>query len=589
MKLDLRLLRYARQEAWRLGMAVTCGLGVALLGLLQAYQLSAIITGVFLEGEGLLQVRPVLAALLGVVLARAALTFLGEGAAATAAARIKTRLRDMLYEHLFALGPGYTQGEKSAELATTAVEGIEALDAYIAQYLPQVALAGLIPLTYLVAVFPLDLVSGVILLLTAPLIPVFMILIGSISESLTRRQWTSLSRMSAFFLDTLQGLLTLKALGQSQVQSQRIENVSEQHRRATLSVLRVTFLSALVLELVGTISTALIAVQVGLRLLYGHMPFEQAFFLLVIAPDFYLPLRNLGLRFHAGMNGVAAAERIFTVLNQPVKSALPGQTEPAGEGKTGRSSVGVPAPVFNRLRFERVAFTYPGRERAALQDVSFSILCGQQVALVGTSGAGKSTLAALLLRFYEPDAGAIWVDERRLQDISLEEWRQQLAWVPQQPYLFNASIEENLALGRRDADPAAIRAAARAALLEEWIAGLPDGYQTRIGADGERISGGEGQRLALARAFLKDAPLLVMDEPTAHLDPENEDLLLAATRRLRQDRTVVMIAHRLSTVLQADLILVLEGGQIVQSGGYHFLASREGAFRRYLDANWSGR
>ncbi|NMB89996.1 MAG: ATP-binding cassette domain-containing protein, partial [Chloroflexi bacterium] len=364
---------------------------------------------------------------------------------------------------------------------------------------------------------------------------------------------------------------------------------SEQHRRATLSVLRVTFLSALVLELVGTISTALIAVQVGLRLLYGHMPFEQAFFLLVIAPDFYLPLRNLGLRFHAGMNGVAAAERIFTVLNQPVKSALPGQTEPAGEGKTGRSSVGVPAPVFSRLRFERVAFTYPGRERAALQDVSFSILCGQQVALVGTSGAGKSTLAALLLRFYEPDAGAIWVDERRLQDISLEEWRQQLAWVPQQPYLFNASIEENLALGRRDADPAAIRAAARAALLEEWIAGLPDGYQTRIGADGERISGGEGQRLALARAFLKDAPLLVMDEPTAHLDPENEDLLLAATRRLRQDRTVVMIAHRLSTVLQADLILVLEGGQIVQSGGYHFLASREGAFRRYLDANWSGR
>ena len=324
--------------------------GLALLLVGQGRMLSHLIARVFLDGQGLAQVQPVLTGLLVIFGLRAALTAAGEFSAAAVAVRVKENIRHLLAGHLFQLGPAYAQGQQSGELTAAVVQGVEALDAYFSQYLPQIVLAALVPLTILVWVFPLDLLSAVVLLVTAPLIPIFMALIGKASEAMTRRQWTALSRMSAYLLDTLQGLTALKLLGQSKARTARIGDVSERYRQATMTVLRVTFLSALVLELVATLSTAVVAVEIGLRVLYGRLGFEQAFFILIIAPEFYLPLRQLGARFHAGMSGVSAARRIFEVLDQP----LPVRGTAAQ------------APAFAEVRLDEVHFTYPQREQAAL-------------------------------------------------------------------------------------------------------------------------------------------------------------------------------------------------------------------------------
>jgi ATP-binding cassette subfamily C protein CydD len=570
MKLDRRLLAQAR--ATRLALALSVGLGllggVTIVG--QAFLLSRVVSQVFLQGAGLADVQPLLFALLALALVRAALTWGSEVAAARVAIRVKGGLRRRLDAHLLALGPAYAHGERSGELATTAVEGIEALDAYFREYLPQLALAALVPLAVLLFVFPLDWVSGLVLLLTAPLIPLFMVLIGDTADALTRRQWTSLSRMSAHFLDVLQGLTTLKLLGRSREQVTTIARISGQFREATMGVLRVAFLSALVLELVATISTAVVAVQVGLRLLYGHLAFEQAFFVLLLAPEFYLPLRQLGARFHAGMEGVAAAERIYSILDFRSPSCdFKGAAPPLS-----------PAPIC----FEDVHYAYDDGQRPALKGLSFELRPGETLALVGPSGAGKSTVAHLLLRFVEPDRGRIVVGDTPLADLPPAAWRERVAWVPQSPYLFHGSVADNIRVGRPEATLAEVEQAARLAHAHEFVAALPQGYDTPLGERGARLSGGEAQRIALARAFLKDAPLLVLDEATAHLDPEVEDLVQAALARLLQGRTAILIAHRLNTVLRADRILVLDGGRVVEQGSHAALLAQNGLYRRLAEA-----
>lgn len=579
MNLDRRLLKQARAAGWALGLTVALGtLGGALV-VLAGRQLSAVVAGVFLGGEDLAQVTPGLLALLGLAGGRAALAMFGETSAGWAAVRVKNALREMLVDKLAALGPARLANDATGELTATLTQGIEALDAYFSQYLPQAALAGTLPLIVLLAVLPLDWLSGLVLALTAPLIPIFMLLIGKAGEALTRRQFTALSRMSAFFLDTLQGLKTLKELGQSRRQADRIATASEDYRAATMAVLRVTFLSALALELIGTLSTAVIAVQIGLRLLYGLMGFEDAFFILVIAPEFYLPLRQLGLRFHAGMAGVSAAGKIYELLERPTAEVV--VRAAAGEVERGLRG-------DFRLKFEDVHFRYPGREEAALAGVSFELRAGEDLALVGPSGAGKSTIAHLLMRFIEPETGRIMVDGRGIETWGKEEWRAQIAWVPQHPALFRGTVADNLRIANNEAGAEELERALRVAGLWEMVEKLPERLETVIGEQGARLSGGQAQRLALARAFLRDAGLVILDEPTAHLDAAQEALFQTALRELKKTRTVIVIAHRLPTVVDAGRILVMQGGRVVESGRHADLREREGLYTRLARAQEAG-
>jgi ATP-binding cassette subfamily C protein CydD len=554
------------------------GLGFAsgALVILQALLLGRVITAVFLESYDLAGVQKWLLMLLGIAFVRAVAGYLGEVSSGTLAVRIKTRLRQGLMDHLFELGPGPLRYENSGEIITTVTQGVEQLDAYFSQYLPQVILAALIPLTILAVVFPIDLLSGIILLLTAPLIPIFMILIGKGTEAVTNRQYLALSRLGVHFLDTLQGLRELKLFGQSKAQSDRLQASGEKYRAATMTVLRVAFLSALALELVGTISTAVIAVQIGLRLLYGHLQFEQAFFILIIAPEFYLPLRLLGQRFHAGISGITAAKRIFAFLEIP-----------AHKPDRAMSSVEVENVTLNSaftIHFDNVRVVYPGRRIPALHDASFKIHSGEITAMVGSSGAGKTTILNLLLGFIQPQEGKILVNGLDLDSISRVNWNQQIAWVPQEPYLFNDTIAANIAFGKPEASIAEIKKAAGLARLSHWIEQLPDGYATRVGEGGVLVSGGEAQRIALARAFCKDSPFLLLDEPTSHLDPDLEADLEVVTRQLMAGRTVLVIAHRLATVYNAHKILAIENGTVVEQGTHASLAGSEGIYATLLSA-----
>jgi ATP-binding cassette subfamily C protein CydD len=560
-----RLLDLARSRRFALTLTILLGWLGGLAAILQAWYLSGTINAVFLNNQTLAQVTPVLVALVIAIVIRAAAIGGSENAANSVALRVKEDLRARLLKHLAAQGPSFTQGEKTGELSTSAIEGVEALDAYFSQYLPQVALAAFIPLSVLVIVFPLDPLTGVVFLLTAPLIPIFMYLIGKMAESLTRRQWETLSHLSAYLLDVLQGLTTLKLLGQSRRQAGRIAETSDRFRDVTLSVLRITFLSALALELLSTVSTAIVAVEIGLRLLYGHMEFREAMFILVLAPDFYLPMRLLGLRFHAGMSGVNAVRRIFEILDTPIQRA------------NVLTCLRANVSTFN-VSFSNISYSYRTRDLPALDSVSFDLAHGQMTALVGASGAGKSTVASLLLRFIEPDAGEIRMDGNPLSSISPEEWRRGLAWVPQNPYLFNDTLSANLRLAKPDASTEDILRACNRAGLDDFIAALPDGLETIVGERGARLSGGEAQRLALARAFLRDAPFLILDEPTSSLDPALESRLHAAVRDLMTGRTVLVIAHRLATIAKANQIIVLDSGRVAETGTHANLLRRGGFY-----------
>ena len=587
MNLDRRLWAEAQADRPYLILAIGAGFAAGTLAVAQAYFLSQAVGLVFLHGRTLSSVWNWLLALLGVVLLRAGLAWMRETIALRAGSKIKERLRQRLFSHLVALGPAYARRERTGELAGTLIDGVELVEPYFSQYLPNLALAIAVPLAILACVFPLDWVSGLVFLLTGPLIPIFMVLIGKAAELETRRQWEALSRLSAHFLDVLQGLTTLKLLGRSRAQVEAVAETSERYRRTTMKVLRVAFLSAFVLELMATMGVAVVAVEVGLRLIYGALAFESAFFVLILAPEFYLPLRALGASFHAGVGGLGAAQRIYSILAAEVSpmQASVGASSPAARALAlTAANAGAPALLPAAVRFEDVYCAYGG-ERPALRGVSFALEVGQVVALVGPSGAGKSTVVFLLLRFQEPDRGLITVGGTPLSAIAPSEWRRQVAWVPQNPYLFRGTVAENIRLARPEASHDEVVRAARLANADGFIQALPNGYETPVGERGIRLSGGQAQRLALARAFLKDAPLLVLDEPTASLDPEAAAAIDDAIERLLRGRSVLLIAHRLSSAAAADRVVVLSSGRVVEMGTHESLRRRGGLYFQMVSAH----
>lgn len=580
--LDKRLMRESKHVKRYLLGTIALGLGIALLAIIQAWLLSQVIAQVFLEDAPFGQVKGYLLAVLGVIGVRGIFQYCSEVTAREAAIRVKERVRVQFLHKILALGPVYARGERGGELLNTAVEGIEALDDYFARYVPQLILAVLVPMLTLAFVLPKDLQSALVLIITGPLIPFFMILIGRLAEKKSLRQWQSLSRMSAHFLDMLQGLTTLKLFGRSKDQATVIGRVSEAFRKNTMSVMKVAFLSAFVLEFMGMISTAIIAVTLGLRLINGTVPYAEALFILILAPEFYLPLRTLGLSFHARLSGSNAAQRIFEVLEleNQLESALNGVDLGGGAEEIGHLFRGEQDAPW--LIFKQVDLCYEQEGERVLKDINFTLRLGERVALIGPSGAGKSSLLQILLRFVEPTQGKVLINDTVLTRIPAAAWRGMISYVPQKPYLFAGSVMENIRFGNPGAAWADVVKAAQLAMAHEFISELPQGYDTLVGEGGARLSGGQAQRIAISRAFLKDAPLLLLDEVTSGLDNENEKDLLIALEGLCQGRTVIFTTHRMRTTIEADRILVLDKGRIIEEGSPQTLLNNQGLYTHFV-------
>jgi len=542
MKFDKQLIAEAIKESKFFILTSLLTVITTICIILQAKEISSVLNQVFIEKPRVDDPWRLVFPLLLIIVIRAISMWLSGVSAGAGSIRIMDRLRKMLMRKLFRLGPAFTSEKETGSLTNVLIGGVEQLNAYFSQYLPQVFLAAILPVIFLIFVFPIDWVTGVVMLLTAPLVPIFMILIGRASEKITTKQWGILNKLAGFMLDTIQGLRDIKTLGQSGFWRGKLLDATERYRIATMEVLRVTFLSALILELVSTISTAVIAVEVGLRLLYARMSFEQAFFLILLAPEFYLPLRLLGQRFHAGMAGVAAAKDIFAILNTPETRYTPIVTSSLVPG----------------IRLQNVAYSYPNTTDSAVTKVNLSLLPGNIYALVGSSGSGKSTLVSLLLGFRKPDDGTIEFQLPSKYHSSMDA----IGWISQRPYISPGTFASNVDLSSASPDYASIRDAVRKAGLVEVIDSLPNGIDTNLSEFGTNISGGQQQRLALARVYYKNSPIVLLDEPTSNLDTMLESEFLKELEKLKQNRIVVVIAHRQKTIDAADEVIHMDRGRI---------------------------
>ncbi|MFF8701723.1 thiol reductant ABC exporter subunit CydD [Streptomyces albidoflavus] len=538
--IDPRLLRYARATRFFLAAVVVLGALGAGLVIAQAMLLAELIVSSFEQRFDTGDLTTPLLLLVAVALGRALVSWLTELAAHRASAAVTSELRMRLVERAGQLGPGWLGDRRTGSLIALATRGVDALDDYFARYLPQLGLAVVVPVAVLARIVTEDWVSAAIIVVTLPLIPLFMALIGWATQSRMDRQWGLLSRLSGHFLDVVAGLPTLKIFGRAKAQAESIRRITHDYRRATLRTLRIAFLSSFALELLATLSVALVAVTIGMRLVHGDMDLYTGLVILVLAPEAYLPLRQVGAQYHAAAEGLAAAEEVFAVLETPVPHT------------------GTQAPPAGALAFEGVTVRYPGRDAPAVREATFTVEPGETVALVGPSGCGKTTLLQAALGFVAPAEGRVTAGGTDLAEVDREQWHQRIAWVPQRPQLFAGTVAENVRLARPDASGAEVARALEQAGAREFVAGLPAGAETELGEDGAGLSAGQRQRVALARAFLADRPVLLLDEPTASLDGASEEAVVEAVRRLAVGRTVLLVVHRPALLAVADRVVRLD-------------------------------
>lgn len=559
--IDGRLLTRGRSARRYLAVAIVLGLATAVVVVAEALLLANVIARVFLGNERLDDVLTEVVAL-GVVYAiRAGLNWGRTVAAHRGGTKVVSSLRLLLTRHVVDHGPSLREGRSTGDLVAVVGPGLEGLETYFSRYLPQVALAALVPITIVVWVACNDWVSAALFAITVPLIPLFMVLIGSMAQQRTAQRWRKLEYLTGRFLDLLQGLPTLRVFGRAYDHVAEVERVSDEYRRETMATLRIAFLSALVLELAATMSTALVAVGIGLRVLSDNLAFEPALAVLILAPEVYLPLRRVAVEFHASMEGAEAAQRVFSVL----------------DSDSGVASGGTEVDLSTAtIRFESVRYTYadrtapPGSDLIpALNGLDLEIRPMERLAVVGRSGAGKSTLFSVLLRFADPQHGLVTAAGIDLADIDATSWRSQIAWVGQDPYLFTGSIADNIRFGFEDATSEEIKAAARAAGVAEFCDDRAEGLDTPIGEQGLRLSAGQRRRIALARALVRPAALFLVDEPAANLDPGTQAIVRRALDNLTGVKTIITIAHQTQFAMDADRVVVIDSGRVVSDGNLY--------------------
>ena len=548
-------MRESRVARRALGAAALLALIQAVLTVVWAVALAAAIAPVAMDGAGLSQVRTAIIVAACAAVGRATVAWGFEATGRVGAQQVMSELRLRLAAHVLESRPLSQGADTTGRLATTAVQGVDGLELVFARYFPQLMLAVVVPIAAIGWIIPTDWISAAILIVTIPVLVIFMILIGLGSERRAKARWAAMQVLGGRFFEVVRGLTTLRVHDRAEAQVGVLEEVGEAYRRETMSTLRLAFLSALVLELAAALGTAMVAVALGIRLVDGGIGLQAALAVLILAPEIYQPIRQLGAQFHASADGMIAAEEIFAVLDTPaVLDQAPGEPAPA------------PSPGRATIELDDVGVEYPGRVVPALHSVRLTLAPGEFVALVGPSGAGKSTIANLLIRLIDPTSGAVRIGGRDLREIDADDWRRHVAWVPQRPRIFAASVADNVRVADPDASDGAVREALRQAGADDLVAGLPNGIQTRLGEGGRRLSAGEAQRISLARAFLRRAELFVLDEPTAHLDGVLAAELAQVIRRLTAGATTLAVTHRLELVHAADRVVQIDQGRVLTAG-----------------------
>ncbi|WP_421214246.1 heme ABC transporter permease/ATP-binding protein CydD [Aeromonas jandaei] len=559
--------------------SIAFGLGQGILMVAQAWLLATLLHGFIIEGKQPEQSIPFFITLLLVTLGKAALAYGREVASFKAGSAVRQTIRQLVLTRLSRLGPAYIQRRPAGSWASLLLEQIENMQDFFSRYLPQMAIAVFIPVVILVAVFPVNWAAGLILLGTAPLIPIFMILVGVGAADANRRNFQALARLSGHFLDRLKGLRTLQLFMRTQAEGDAIRDASEDFRERTMEVLRLAFLSTAVLEFFAAISVALVAVYFGFSYIdhldFGHygskVTLFTGLFVLFLAPEFYAPLRELGAHYHAKAQAIGAAEQLLEFLEAEVSEPAAGNTPFHAD-----SPIKVEAKGLEVLSAEGKVLVGP---------IDFTLAAGSRTALVGISGAGKSSLVNALLGF-APYRGELKVNGQALATLDMSQWRLQLGWLSQNPQLFHASLRDNLLLAKPTASDAELEEALKRA--QAWEFAMEKGFDYPVGDQAGGLSVGQAQRLALARTLLKSTQLMVLDEPTASLDRHSERAIMATLEEAMANQTLLMITHRLDQLGQMDQILVLERGQLVEQGNFQQLCQAEGPFARLLSQRSEG-